>query len=234
MTWPTKTDFVDGDVLTATQVNNIGTNLNLFDPTSATLGQVPVADGAGSVAWGAVAAGLSLITPTSINFTGTSATINASGTVSFTACSVLSLNGIFSASYDNYLMILTGSQSASGGSLAARLRASGTDNSAASSYKNNYFTVNAGTINASSGATTYWDDIAFGGANHGYQFMIYRPFAAVPTCITSYGTSDYTNAFARNTLSTHNASTSFDGFSWRQDLKGTTITGIFAVYGIRS
>ena len=56
MTWPTKTDFVDGDVLTATQVNNIGTNLNAFDPTSATLGQVPVADGAGDVAWGAVSA----------------------------------------------------------------------------------------------------------------------------------------------------------------------------------
>ena len=53
MTWPTKDDFVDGDVLTAAQVNNIADNLNLFDPTSATSGQVPVADGAGSVAWGA-------------------------------------------------------------------------------------------------------------------------------------------------------------------------------------
>jgi hypothetical protein len=48
MTWPTKTDFVDGDVLTAAQVNNIGTNLNIFDPTSATVGQVWTADGAGS------------------------------------------------------------------------------------------------------------------------------------------------------------------------------------------
>lgn len=57
MTWPTKTDFVDGDVLTASQVNNIGTNLNLFNPTSATAGQVPIADGAGSVAFGNVAAG---------------------------------------------------------------------------------------------------------------------------------------------------------------------------------
>ena len=57
MTWPTKTDFVDGDVLTAAQVNNVGTNLNLYDPTSATLGQVPIADGAGSVAFGAISAG---------------------------------------------------------------------------------------------------------------------------------------------------------------------------------
>lgn len=61
MTWPTKDDFVDGDVLTAAQVNNIADNLNLFDPTSATSGQVPVANGAGSVAWGS-SASMSTIT----------------------------------------------------------------------------------------------------------------------------------------------------------------------------
>lgn len=51
MAWPTKTDFVDGDVLTAAQVNNIGTNLNVFNPTSATNGQVWVANGSGSGAY---------------------------------------------------------------------------------------------------------------------------------------------------------------------------------------
>lgn len=52
MAWPTKTDFVDGDVLSASQMNNIGTNLNLFNPTSATNGQVWVANGSGSGAYG--------------------------------------------------------------------------------------------------------------------------------------------------------------------------------------
>jgi hypothetical protein len=67
MTWPTKTDFVDGDVLTATQVNNIGTNLNLYDPTSATTGQIPIADGAGSVAFGTISAGgMTLLSTTSL------------------------------------------------------------------------------------------------------------------------------------------------------------------------
>lgn len=51
MTWPTKTDFVDGDVLTAAQVNNIGTNLNLANPTGITDGYVLTADGAGSMGW---------------------------------------------------------------------------------------------------------------------------------------------------------------------------------------
>lgn len=54
MTWPTKTDFVDGDVLTAAQVNNIGTNLNEIDPTGITDGYVVTADGAGGIAWEAV------------------------------------------------------------------------------------------------------------------------------------------------------------------------------------
>jgi hypothetical protein len=56
MTWPTKTDFVDGNVLTAAQVNNIGTNLNEADPTGITDGYVLTADGAGSMGWEAVSA----------------------------------------------------------------------------------------------------------------------------------------------------------------------------------
>jgi hypothetical protein len=57
MTWPTKTDFVDGDVLTAAQVNNIGTNLNEADPTGITDGYVLTADGAGSMGWEAAPSG---------------------------------------------------------------------------------------------------------------------------------------------------------------------------------
>lgn len=51
MAWPTKTTFVDGDVLTAAEVNNIGTNLNVFNPTSATNGQILTANGAGSASF---------------------------------------------------------------------------------------------------------------------------------------------------------------------------------------
>lgn len=61
MTWPTKTDFVDGDVLNASQMNNIGSNLNVFNPTSATNGQVWVADGAGSGSYATPSAGMTLL-----------------------------------------------------------------------------------------------------------------------------------------------------------------------------
>lgn len=74
MTWPTKDDFVDGDVLTAAQVNNIGTNLNVFNPTSATNGQVWVANGSGSGAYGAVGGGTVIASGTSTSITELSLT----------------------------------------------------------------------------------------------------------------------------------------------------------------
>lgn len=80
MTWPTKNDFANGDVLTAAQVNNIGTNLNLADPTGITDGYVLTANGAGSMGWEAiVAGGLTLITSgtlsgATVNLTSISAT----------------------------------------------------------------------------------------------------------------------------------------------------------------
>lgn len=69
MAWPTKTDFVDGDVLTAAQVNNIGTNLNVFNPTSATNGQVWIANGSGSGSYQTPAGGVTVISSGNLSTT---------------------------------------------------------------------------------------------------------------------------------------------------------------------
>lgn len=45
--WPSKNNFVNGDVLTAANMNNIADTLNVFNPTSATNGQVWTANGTG-------------------------------------------------------------------------------------------------------------------------------------------------------------------------------------------
>lgn len=50
--WPSKNNFANGDVLTASNMNNIADTLNVFNPTSATNGQVWVANGSGSGAYG--------------------------------------------------------------------------------------------------------------------------------------------------------------------------------------
>jgi hypothetical protein len=88
MAWPTKTDFVDGDVLSASQVNNIGTNLNVFNPTAATNGQVWIANGTGSGAYGLPASG--------------SITVLASGNLSTTQLNLTSI----SSSYEQLQLII--------------------------------------------------------------------------------------------------------------------------------
>ena len=55
--WPSKNNFVDGDVLTAANVNNIADTLNVFNPTSATNGQVWTANGSGSGSYATIVTG---------------------------------------------------------------------------------------------------------------------------------------------------------------------------------
>lgn len=77
MTWPTKTDFADGDVLSAAQVNNIGTNLNEADPTGITDGYVLTADGAGGMGWEALPPSGSMTQIATGNLTGSSVTLTS-------------------------------------------------------------------------------------------------------------------------------------------------------------
>lgn len=83
MTWPTKDDFVPGDVLGSAQVNNIADNLNLFDPTSANSGEVWTADGLGSGSYALPASG--------------GITVIASGSLSTSALDLTSIPATYKA-----------------------------------------------------------------------------------------------------------------------------------------
>ena len=124
MAWPTKTDFVDGDVLTAAQVNNIGTNLNVFNPTSATNGQIWVANGSGSGSYQTPAGGWTLINTGSLNTlsTVTSSTfsgyyqihVDMVGVVQTTGVSStgIRLNGLTTSIYTQQLFAWNGASGA--------------------------------------------------------------------------------------------------------------------------
>lgn len=76
--WPSKNNFANGDVLTAANMNNIADTLNVFNPTSATNGQIWTANGSGSGsyqtpsadAWTSLASGN--LTTAAVNLTGIS------------------------------------------------------------------------------------------------------------------------------------------------------------------
>lgn len=176
--------------------------------------------------------GLVVMTPSSVVAagTGSSASIDADGSVVFSSCTSLSLNGVFTSSYDNYMITLRSSSSNAARSYKFRLRASGTDNSTANSYASQYVEV-SGASASSSRATG--NEGVFGYSNDtlrsGVSVFIFGPQLAQPTVLRSVGVSAYLNSFLFSYASTHNQSTSYDGISI-YDSSGT-LSGLLTVFG---
>lgn len=178
--------------------------------------------------------GLILLTPTSIAYTGTSASISANGSVSFSACSVLSLNGVFSADYDNYMIIGRGkiNGASAGQTWQYRLRASGTDNSTANSYQVQYLYADAGTVIGNRYAKSSAEIIGAYDANEvGFASNFYGPFLVQPTAARPVGVNSKSGAGIYEFMSIHNQSTSYDGLTFITD--ATSLTGRVAVYGMK-
>lgn len=177
--------------------------------------------------------GLILLTPTTVDKTGTSATINANGSVSFTACSDLRLNGVFSADYDNYMIVMGQSATAD---ISARIRLSsgGVDNATASSWVYQYLFAYGGTTEAARTTSNYGVIGARGnGQRAGSVTHIYGPYLAQPTAYRSVCADDYFSASVLDLAGTHNQPVSYDGFSWHTGNASYTFTGRIAVYGMR-
>jgi hypothetical protein len=122
------------------------------------------------------AAGLTLITPTSIAVTGGSGSISTNGAVSFTSASAISLNDIFSATYDTYKLISYG-RSSTDADFRVRLRISSSDNST-SNYEHQILENRSSSIAASkSTSQSSWIVGTYrNGQDSGIETIIYSPF----------------------------------------------------------
>lgn len=175
--------------------------------------------------------GMVLIEPTSIAYTGTSASIGTNGSVEFTAVSSLSLNGVFSADYDNY-MIVSRLQKSAGSILFGRFRASGVDESSASNYyTDQYLYANGTTVGAARTSRNYFycayiDSVLRGGlvAN------LYGPYLSQPTAGRTVAADPYLNAETIDAAYTHSLSNSYDGLTLLP--ASGTFTGLVSVYGL--
>jgi hypothetical protein len=176
-------------------------------------------------------AGLTLLTPASIANTSGTASIGANGTITFSAVSVVSLNDLFSSTYDNYRIVIETTAS-SGGYLNFKLRASNSDNSAAEYGWGMNMITNGGSQFSLAGVnvTTGWSILRPGTGRNSCSFDVYSPNIARATMYT--GTQSYndgatvgiTGAIGGN----HSVNTAFTGFTL---LSGSTITGTVSVYG---
>ena len=178
--------------------------------------------------------GMVLLTPTSIAHSGTSASIGANGQVTFTAVTSLSLNGVFSATYDNYVIAYQ-AVSSTNTNFDIRFRVSGSDNSTANSYVVERLDATSTTVEAARTTSNIANLSSIGSSGRsGGTVALYGPFLTQPTAfrtVTPYNENG--NAYLIDAAGTHNQSTSYDGFTLTTT-SPRTITGTLTVYGIRS
>lgn len=183
--------------------------------------------------------GLVVMTPTSIASTGTgnSSSINADGSVDFASCATLSLNGVFTSSYDNYMVVCRTSNPGIAGAADAyiRFRAGGTDNSTASSYVSQLIQASSTSISASRSTS----NIALIGANYnsetqrnGFTLHVFGPAISQPTAVRSLTISSSSSAYLADVAITHNQSVAYDGLTFSlQTSSAFTASGLITVFG---
>jgi hypothetical protein len=177
--------------------------------------------------------GLVEITPSAVSTTGGTGSISATGVVSFTSASAISLNDVFSTSYDNYRLIANVSQSDSSVGMACRVRVSGSDLTSSTYKWARYFNFSndAAYLGGNSNSTTSMD-IPGGITDRSLIiFDIGNPFNLFNTHVqirTSFLNSSSFSYNFTNTGSVNNT-LSYTGFTIFPS--AGTITGTISVYG---
>mgnify|MGYP003558913289 CR=1 FL=1 len=173
--------------------------------------------------------GHTAIIPTSV--AGTGVTVGASGKVSFTASTSISLNGIFTSTYDHYKVEIYTTASSTA-VLRVVLRSAGTDATAAN-YDYTLLYANSGTPgSATVAANAYWTlNASISSTMMKHNLELTNPFLASMT--TAIGRSvAYASAVAPligNFGGGHRLSTSYDGLTFTTSTG--SLTGTIRVYG---
>jgi hypothetical protein len=175
--------------------------------------------------------GLVLVKPSSV----VGGTDNGKGTVSFSAASSVSLNDVFSTTYNKYKILLDVQCSATP-EIRFRLRSSGSDNSTSNYYFTGFYSFSSDTTIGNDNLykgdpDTAWA-IGIGGNNQtAINVDLVSPFLSTYTSfVAQSGCMVNTNeAYSLNTNGGFAGTTSFTGFTLIPSTG--TITGTVSVYG---
>lgn len=178
--------------------------------------------------WLLNAPGLNAVVPTAVS----GATVSVA-TISFSGSSGVSVNGVFTSRFRNYLIKLTYTCSTQA-RMSMRLRASGTDAAGATDYKNQYILNNTDSaLSTSLEQITQWNLSAGTGTRHSTDVELFNPQRAQPTDIMARSiTLANPSISALSTLLSgqHVLSTAYDGL--RLVPSAGTVTGELTVYGL--
>ena len=178
--------------------------------------------------------GLHLITPTSIVSTGTgnSSSINTNGSVTFSTCATLSLNGVFSADYDNYMIVMREKNTAGTNQIQYRLRSAGSDTSTTTYTTQEIYADNTSVSGYRGTSLTTLLALVSYTTEGGFILNAYGPYLAQPTAFRSIGCDSRSGALLNDNAGTQSGSTSFDGITFL--VGANSISGLVAVYGLRN
>lgn len=172
--------------------------------------------------------------PTSIVVAGggtETASIRAAGGVEFANATSLSLNGVFTADYDDYMIVIRHTATSTC-PFFYRMRASGSDNSTANAYTLQWLQADGTTVNGTR-ITDSFGWIMYGGATQreGHNIYLYGPYLAQPTAIRSVSALGLSSARILDLASTHNQSTAYDGVTIYPQ-SPQSMTGQLTVFGL--
>jgi len=174
--------------------------------------------------------GLVLVKPSTV----VNGTDNGKGTVSFSAVSTVSLNGVFSSTYSYYRILLDVPTVSSSGDFRMRLRAAGADNTASNYvWSTRGFQSNGSVFDASSsGANTFW--FIGGSSTNGISTIsmdLFNPQATKKTAFNSLNTwqDGATASISLPIQGIATVTTSYDAVTIFHS--AGNITGTISVYG---
>jgi hypothetical protein len=176
----------------------------------------------------AAPSGLSIVTPTSIANSGGTATASG-GAVTLTGVTSVSLNGVFTSTYQNYRIVIN-LVSSIANEIRFRMRASGTDDTGANYAIQYLFAAgSASTAARQTGQTAAW----FFSGNGTYEavgaYDIGSPQLAKQTTLVGSQVYDQSTLGLISWAANHDESTAYDGITIIAG-SGTT-TGLIRVYG---
>ena len=179
--------------------------------------------------------GMVLVTPSSVTVTGggsQSATILANGSVEFSSCASILLNGVFNSLYNNYMISMRVSEASNAdATIAFLLSANGTPNETANSYVCQRITASSTTVSAQRDTIPYgWAFGVSSAQRSGATGYIYGPYLTQPTALRFVDVSGQSDATIVEYASTHNQSTAYDGIMFSRT--SFSYTGLVSVYGL--
>ncbi len=193
---------------------------------------VLTANGSGGATFASSAQGLTLLIPSSVAVGSGTGSVSATGTVTFSGASSLSVNDVFSATYNNYRIVCHINNTSAADGLNWRLRVAGADNTTANYNAARVESGSASSVNRYQAGTTSFDinSTDNGGVTVGFVIDLQAPFASDNTVgqmivMGQDSAANYSGRFGGYAFS---ATTSFTGYSIF--VGSGTMTGTISTY----